>query len=139
MENTSKVIVYGSLKRGFGNHPLMRVANAEFIDTATSSTNDYLMVGVGEAFPGLVKGTAYFKGEVYSISEEGLTQYLDVLESHPHFYKRQLIDVNLDSTNQKVKVWVYILSDEYIVQCGKRLKVDARLLHCENNTYEWRI
>ncbi len=138
MEKIMKVMVYGSLKRGFGNHPLMKVAGAEFIDTATSSTNDYLMAGVGESFPAIVKGTAYFKGEVYAISEDGLEDYLDVLESHPVFYKRELIDVTLDSTGEKVKAWAYILTDSYVARNGSRLKMDAKLLHCDNNTYEWR-
>lgn len=137
--NKCKVIVYGSLKRGFGNHPLMKVADAEFIDTAMSSTNEYLMCGVGNSFPGLMKGMSFFRGEVYNISQENLEKYLDALEGHPTFYTRKKIKVILDFTKEEVDAWVYILSVDYILRCASRLNMGAPLLKFFNNTYSWEL
>ena len=137
--NKCKVIVYGSLKKGFHNHPLMNYAGAEFIDTAVSTTNDYLMCGVGSSFPGLLKGKSYFSGEVYSISQEGLEKYLDSLEGHPIFYKRELVDVTLDYTKEVVKAWVYILSNRYVTENYKRLNMGTPRLQFKNNIYTWSL
>ena len=83
------IAVYGSLKRGFGNHSLL--AKSRFVAEATTEPT-FTMLSLG-GFPGIVAGgeTAIWC-EVYEVDKETLHR-LDRLEGHPDFYKRQDIHV----------------------------------------------
>ena len=97
------VAVYGTLKRGFGNH--------HYID-------DSKYIGKGKTkskYPLVVKGLPYLieeEGvghnvdvEVYRVDDDTLRR-LDALEGHPHWYERKQIEVKL-TTDIVVKPWVY--------------------------------
>jgi gamma-glutamylcyclotransferase (GGCT)/AIG2-like uncharacterized protein YtfP len=70
------------------------------------------MMGLG-FFPGVCESSewqeepARMYGEVYSVTPEVLHS-LDLLEGHPHFYKRVKV-----RTSEGTRVWVYILQDTY--------------------------
>lgn len=86
------VFVYGTLKRGFHNHWLMRQICAEFVSEARTA----------DAFPLVVRGLPYLldlpgegyrvEGEIYRVSEPGF-QLLDRLERHPDWYRRRLLQL----------------------------------------------
>lgn len=101
-----RVFVYGSLKRGFGNHRLL--ADAKFI-SEHSLTGPYTMVSLG-GFPGVVCTPGHERtihGELYVVDQTTLDS-LDLLEGHPHFYERRKIV----QTPYK-RAWIYLLSEGY--------------------------
>lgn len=109
------VAVYGTLKKGFGNHE-------RFL-------SDSKFIGKGETFdkyPLIVKGLPYLinkKGtgewvnvEVYRVSNEVLAD-LDALEGHPTWYQRKKIAVLVGK--KVMYCWVYFNGTE--VPSGEKL------------------
>lgn len=97
------VAVYGTLKRGLGNH--------HYIE-------DSKYVGKGKTkdkYPLVVSGLPYLieekdKGhhvevEVYKVDDDTLRR-LDSLEGHPNWYERKKVDIKLN-TGTVVKAWIY--------------------------------
>jgi len=79
------VAVYGSLKKGFGNYPLLSTSN--FLGECTIS--GFRMFSFG-AFPFVLKDMRSnypIHCEVYEVSNETL-QHLDYLEGYPQFYNK---------------------------------------------------
>lgn len=120
------VFVYGSLKKGFHNHPHFLAGAVDLGDARTESS--YLMMN-GGAFPYLIDpatlgadhedsladviGTV--KGEAYAIGEVTLAA-LDHLESHPDFYRRKQVNVTMGTGADKrtFPAWVYFLHSNVI-------------------------
>ena len=100
---TNLVFVYGTLKKGFGNHHVLQ--GAEFVGEATLPDGKMLHLG---AFPGLIPGNTRIFGEVYRTTPH-ILQRLDRLEGHPSFYMRSIQEVFLDS-NHVAPAWCYFLS-----------------------------
>jgi len=106
------IAVYGTLKFGHDNHDSY-LANSHFIDYGMTSDTYRLCV---EGLPYLLRGVDHERGdfidvEVYSITNEVL-EALDGLEGHPHFYRRELVEIELDSGGS-VQAIVYMVGDEY--------------------------
>lgn len=81
-----KVFVYGSLKRGFGNHGVLGAAKY----LGDDQIRGFRMYNLG-AFPGIVHNPRWgdrILGELYEVDAAGLA-CLDRLEGHPTFYRRQ--------------------------------------------------
>ena len=79
-----KLFVYGTLKRGYGNHK--RLTGATFL--GLDSIEDSALLDLG-FFPGMVErpgSRAY--GEVFLVTDEHLRR-TDLLEGVPHFYRRE--------------------------------------------------
>ena len=103
------VFVYGTLKRGFGNHPVMQQAGGEFVCCGT-------MV---ERYPLVVSGLPYLldmrgqghrvKGEIYRVSDAEGWRVLDRLEGHPDFYVRRVVDI-VGVDGETYAAWVYFLA-----------------------------
>lgn len=102
------VFVYGTLKKGHGNHGLI----AGFINVDHSKyTGENKFVGHDKilgriyslgGFPGLKEHPdGKVHGEVYEVDAPTLER-LDRLEGHPHMYERRLIE-----TVEGKKVWTY--------------------------------
>lgn len=91
-QETYIVFVYGTLKKGFGNHRLLQ--DSEFIKEE-SFTGKFELISDG-MLPYLVKRdfTTTVHGELYKVNKETLKR-LDRLEGHPDFYKRGLIAPNI--------------------------------------------
>lgn len=99
------VFVYGSLKRGHSNNPLL--SGATYIKTSTTKQSNFHMVSFG-AFPGVVdspSGGYFIEGEVYEVNDSILRR-LDILESNGSFYTRRLVDID----GMDEPCWMYILN-----------------------------
>ena len=95
--------MYGTLRRGFGNHTLM--GDSEQLGTDT--LNGFEMFTAG-GFP-VVYPTAKDDSivvEVFEVTEDKLTGPLDMLEGHPRWYKRELVPTVFGDA------WMYIMTDE---------------------------
>ena len=101
-----RVFVYGTLKRGFCNHTLLD--EAEFIGEATTVERFGFYLGADDYAP-VVEEIPYLyrqpkaaneamtvHGEVWEISPATLWQ-LDRLEGHPDWYRRESIQVQINS------------------------------------------
>lgn len=97
-----KVFVYGSLKKGFGNHGVIR--NGEFVGEGVTANPAWNMFSMG-GFPGVVRGDKRLSGEVYIVDEEGL-RHLDQLEGNGHFYTREIVPTS------EGDAWMYVLPDD---------------------------
>lgn len=100
------VFVYGSLKKGYGNHPIL--GNSEFIGKAKTYL-EFQMYSFG-GFPALVSGDKSYEGEIYSVDEDTMVR-LDRLEGYPHFYTRKEHNVIINDEDNPL-VWIYTLADE---------------------------
>ena len=98
----NKVAVYGSLKKGFGNHRLLKGSN--MIDE-TFTKPEFHMGSFG-AFPGIVEGNKKVKVEVYEVDDQTFKN-LDHLEGYPRYYNRK--EITLENG---IKAWIYFLDDE---------------------------
>lgn len=102
---TFLVMVYGSLKRGFGNHSVLE--ESEFLGATETAASKYDLVSLGPFPAALNHGTHNIKGELYSVDRKTLKN-LDILESNGKFYNREPVRL-IDGTI----AWVYFLSDAY--------------------------
>jgi gamma-glutamylcyclotransferase (GGCT)/AIG2-like uncharacterized protein YtfP len=94
-----KVFVYGTLKRGYGNHRLL-IGRSIFVGADSIRGKLY---DLGN-FPGVWHGNDLVQGEVYKIAGPEVLRDLDCLEGHPRFYKRTRV-----TTSAGLRVFVYML------------------------------
>lgn len=78
-----RVFVYGSLKRGFHNHAILKEATI----VGRGFAEGFLLYSLG-SFPAAIGGSGTVQGELYEVDDQTL-QALDRLEGHPHMYKRK--------------------------------------------------
>lgn len=92
------VFVYGTLRRGEGNHRLLE--SARFVG-AGRTVKAMTMIDVCGAFPAVVTGPGPSRivGEVYAVDDETLLR-LDRLEGVPHFYDRDVFVIELEGGEQ---------------------------------------
>ena len=95
---TNLVFVYGSLRKGYGNHRLLQ--DSEFKGYHNTEPA-YTMYSLGP-FP-MVGETGHHSivGEVYEVDEDTALA-LDNLEGYPHFYDRIIIDT------EHGPAWMYV-------------------------------
>lgn len=109
--NKIYVAVYGSLRKGMGNHSVMGRADGKFVGMATIP-NLELYAYAQTYYPATAfndetetNGTLV---EVYEVSEKGLRGPLDGLEGYPTFYNRSLIEI----PSLNLNAWVYHMNLE---------------------------
>lgn len=112
------VAVYGSLRKGFGNSPLLK--QSEFIST-TKTKDRFLMYDVG-SFPMMFKPDDSSLGsrvavEVYEVDKHTLAT-LDMLEGVPNLYNRYVIN-NIEGLEGE-NVYMYITNPEYYEEVDKK-------------------
>ncbi len=97
-----KLFVYGTLKRGYGNHHYL--TGSRFIGRAVTRERFALYA---DSVPFLVKypPVSRVKGELYEVDPATLRS-VDALEGHPHVYRREKITVILED-GREVEAWVY--------------------------------
>ena len=87
-EQIKRVFVYGTLKKGGGNHRLLN--GCKFVGEHITE-NEHTMVDFGP-FPAILEGgTTPITGEVYVINNS-VAGDLDRLEGDPSMYQRKIID-----------------------------------------------
>lgn len=117
MSTTShRVFVYGTLKRGFPNHPYM--SGATFIGEARTRDAYPLVVGGTWFTPYLIpeRGSGHpVKGELWEVPE-AMMPALDELESThlPNGYRRELIPIETLGDGASVEAWAYFRKREHI-------------------------
>ena len=113
-----RVFVYGTLKQGHGNNPLLANANASFLGYDTISGH-FQMFDLG-GIPALVHNKqdrpSTVKGQIFATTDAGLAA-LDHLEGHPHFYER----IKVWSDMLKRRVWVYFLVAPKFLDSAKNI------------------
>lgn len=99
----NKVFVYGSLRKGHGNHAVLDHDSVSF--DCNAEINGFAMYSLG-AFPGCVavNSNQPVYGEVYTVDDDNVWQALDALEGHPSFYERHVV-----TTRKGDDVWIYLL------------------------------
>jgi gamma-glutamylcyclotransferase (GGCT)/AIG2-like uncharacterized protein YtfP len=96
------VFVYGTLKKGQGNHERCCLDKASFVGNGKISGRIYSL----GAFPGLKPDNdSKVYGEVYKVDDTTLAR-LDRLEGHPRMYERKEIIVETN-TNEFCEAWAY--------------------------------
>jgi gamma-glutamylcyclotransferase (GGCT)/AIG2-like uncharacterized protein YtfP len=93
------LFVYGTLRQGGPNHPLL--AAARFVDAARTAERYALFVD-GIPFLAPVPAVHHVRGEVYAVSAETLAE-IDRLEGHPRWYERRPIQVVLDGAAKQAR------------------------------------
>lgn len=113
--NIPKLIgVYGTLRKGFGNHPLMGLSAGEsrFIGSGRT-VEKYVLQQQGIPFVSKKKmDVEGFTGsnvliEVYEVNNADRLRRIDSLEGHPRFYYRSPVKVDLGEEGI-VEVEVYL-------------------------------
>lgn len=100
----TKVFTYGTLKKGFGNHYLLK--DSSFLGEV-KTLPEFTMISLG-GFPGILTGGhTSISGEVYEVNTETLAK-LDRLEGHPTWYRRTPITLLND---EKVETYIYLKSN----------------------------
>jgi gamma-glutamylcyclotransferase (GGCT)/AIG2-like uncharacterized protein YtfP len=91
------VAVYGSLRKGLGNHPILGTSRLVGV---TKTPPEWEMFSLG-GFPGVRKGKTPIVVEVYQVTEENVADRLDSLEgyrgpdSEYNFYGKSSIHTDL--------------------------------------------
>lgn len=102
-----KVMLYGSLKKGFYNNPVLP-KGSRFIKNVKSKAG-YTMISLG-AYPGVIaKGSGTVYGELWDIPD---IKPLDKLEGNGRFYTRYEHGFEDDDGNEE-KAWIYLLPDNH--------------------------
>ena len=102
--STIAVFVYGTLKRGHGNHRLLETSTR--LGEAVTADACYRMGDTG-GFPEVTRnGLHAIAGEVYEVSTATL-ESLDRLEGNGQMYVREQVDVQL-STGECLTAWIYL-------------------------------
>jgi gamma-glutamylaminecyclotransferase len=105
MSEKQIVFVYGTLKRGFGNHHLLN--GSKFIGQALTKEKYALYVS-GIPFVIESEPVSQISGEVYEVDQKTLAR-LDRLEGHPDWYCRKMVYVsgNTNESGESLKAWIY--------------------------------
>ena len=97
------VAVYGTLKRGFWNHYLLK--SCKFLGSGITETN-YELYDVGFPYAVPAENGYPLEVEVYELDNPKRLQALDLLEGYPYHYLRKL-EYILIPEKGKFRAWIY--------------------------------
>lgn len=121
---TNKVFVYGSLLQGLHNNRILRESKL-LSSTATAAPMRMFSFG---SFPGVTPApVATIKGECWEVSDLVMGR-LDMLEGHPHFYRREEIELRDGTT-----AWMYLLDEKQYPAN------EYRTLDVTQGNFNWRV
>lgn len=124
-----KLMVYGTLKQGYGNNVLLR--GAKFLGEAITQKR-YVLINSGFPYAvTLTKDEEQFPmlpviGEVYEINEQHLRS-CDSLEGHPNWYRRDTIQAVMVS-GEVEDVMIYEMNE---------WPEGRRACNVVNGSYQW--
>lgn len=101
------IFVYGTLKRGHGNHYLLETSH--FVGTGWTELPLFLAeAGIPFAFPlpESPHNTRPVAGELYAV-DAATRRRLDRLEGHPYSYRRTLITVLVGGERYAAEIYIY--------------------------------
>jgi gamma-glutamylaminecyclotransferase len=124
----SLFFVYGTLKKGYGNHPALK--DSLFIGEATS-VEKYKVFNCGFPMAFKDKEGLKVKGELYSVTQPEVVERLDQIEGNGHFYTRAIRKFRHIETGKLATAWIYEINDHY------RLGTDYCKVNKQHNAYEW--
>ena len=102
--NLINVFVYGTLRKGFGNH--RHVKEAQFLGRARTQRAYQLRQSIIPYVSEFKEeGKTQIIGEVYVVTKTQLER-IDHLEGHPRFYQRKEVQVLLENGLQ-LNAWLY--------------------------------
>ena len=97
------IAVYGTLKKGYGNHRLL--INQRFVGKGTT-TDRYPLIINGLPYLMQEKGKGHnVEVEVYKVDDDTFDS-IDALEGHPNFYEREETSITMKS-GKKITAWIY--------------------------------
>jgi len=126
LHKCNKVFVYGTLRQGEGNHRLL--SNSKLVNKG-KTVNKYCMTTNGCPFVNKYIQQSNIIGEVYEVPNVAEMYNLDMLESHPNWYYREVIQVRLDD-GKIVDAWIYFNDD-----IGQDVVNDGDYVEFENDFY----
>lgn len=119
------VFVYGTLKRGYGNHRVL--GSAKFVGEGKTVSGAYKMLDGG--FPMVLSGGLFHvKGELFEVSDEQTMRNLDRLEGVPTLYTREETEVELSDGS---------VQHSYIYIGNPRWASGNYVIPNDNNECEW--
>lgn len=99
VEDLIKVFVYGTLKRGYGNHRLLQ-GRSMYVQDDCIDGNLFDL----QYYPCAQPGDGVIHGEVYMVGPNTLAA-LDRLEGHPVYYQRRTVRTKFGGH----EAWVYFM------------------------------
>lgn len=135
-EKKELVFVYGSLKRGYGNHGFL--VDQNFLGVAKTSESNFYMVSLG-AFPATIRHESGKKitGEVYEVDEQTFKS-LDQLEGQGSLYSRNKEMFDLQN-GKKVEAWIYLMPRQIansVVARGYG-RNSLKAVHIDGDSFVW--
>lgn len=126
------VLVYGTLKKAYGNHGVL--GNSLYICDAITEENYYSMFDGGFPFVSATLGgkLGRIKGELYLVEEENVMRALDNLEGVPYLYIHERVKV-VTQDNIIVDAVMYVASNG----SDESLKFDEAMEPNEEGVLEW--
>jgi gamma-glutamylcyclotransferase (GGCT)/AIG2-like uncharacterized protein YtfP len=106
MNKNNLLFVYGTLRQGMGNHPLL--GGCSYLGKGRIQAKLYLSGWLPMIYP----GDGVTIGEVYEIPDQEKWHRLDSLEGHPDWYERRLVPVTFEDGDEAT-VWAYFMCDGY--------------------------
>ena len=116
-EQTNRIFVYGTLQSGCSNNRLL--TDSKLLGSAETEEMYYMSVSGSIPFVNKDIHSTTIKGEVWEVKDIDAFQRIDSLESHPEWYRREIINVNLKG--KVVKAWIYFndeTSHKYCIADG---------------------
>lgn len=108
MSNKSYYFVYGTLKKGHGNHRILE--NCKKVGDFVTKP-EYTMIHLG-GFPGVIKGgNTAIKGELYEVEDKETELRLDRLEGYYPGGKHNLYDKETIKIDNK-DAFIYIFNTD---------------------------
>lgn len=101
---TTRIFVYGTLMRGFGNNRLL--VGQTLVGADMTRDAGFVLYPLGGTVPGVSRvtdGGCHVAGEVYDVDDKALAR-VDALEGNGRFYTRELVDLD-----QHGQGWMYLL------------------------------
>lgn len=104
-----KIFCYGTLKQGHGNHRFLR--GQKFLGKHFTRRGYTIVVG---GLPYMIKrkSGSGVMGELYEVDAACLAR-LDELEGHPDYYRRTVIPVYSQDTDDMVEASAYLYPDVF--------------------------